>query len=115
MATFVAQGKLSKEPKMQYTPQGTALTFLSLPVHSGYGDNRKTTWVSVSVFGKQAEACNQYLSKGSEVFVTGEIGEISTFEKSDGSTGAELRVKAHQVDFLSKAEKKDDTFEPEEF
>lgn len=112
-STFSAASKLSREPKMQYTPQGTALTFISFPVHSGFGDNRKTTWVSGALFGKMAEAANTNLSKGSRVFVAGEVTGINTFDKSDGSTGAELQVRVTSIDFLDGVVKSED--EPEEF
>lgn len=99
-SSFSAASKLSREPKMQYTPQGTALTFISFPVHSGFGDNRKTTWVSAALFGKMAESANQHLSKGSKVFVVGEVSGINTYDKNDGSTGAELQVRVTSIDFL---------------
>jgi single-strand DNA-binding protein len=115
-ATFVAVGKLSRDPKMQYTPQGTALTFLSFPIHSGFGDKQKTIWVGAAVFGKSAEACNQYLAKGKRVFVTGEISDIRVYDKNDGTTGVELQVRATDVTFLDGASVvEDDQHEPEEF
>lgn len=114
--TFSAVGKLSKEPKMQYTPQGTALTFISFPVHSGFGDKRKTIWVSAALFGKMAESANQYLSKGSRVFVAGEVSGINTYDKQDGSTGAELQVRVTAIDFLDGINKPEGgSIEPEEF
>jgi single-strand DNA-binding protein len=115
-ATFSAVGKLSREPKGQFTPQGTAITFLSFPVHSGYGDKQKTVWVSATVFGAQAEACNKYLDKGKRVFLTGEISGIRQYDKSDGTVGVELQVKAYDVTFLDGASVvEDDQHEPEAF
>lgn len=113
-STFSAASKLSREPKMQYTPQGTALTFISFPVHSGFGDKRKTTWVSAAVFGAMAEAVNTNLSKGSQVFVAGEVTGINTYEKKDKTIGAELQVRVTSIDFLDGVVKSDES-EIEEF
>ena len=60
--------------KMRYTPNGTAVTQMSIATSRKWTDasgtlKEETAWWRVSVFGKQAETCNQYLSKGSRVLL----------------------------------------------
>jgi single-strand DNA-binding protein len=66
-----------------------------------------TTWFRVSVWGKQAEACNTYLQTGSQVLVEGvlnpdkETGRPKVWTTADGRTGASYDVTAQTVRFLS--------------
>ena len=60
----------------------------------------KTTWFRVSVFGKQAESCNQYLTKGRLVLVEGEIDASAYTSKTSGEARASLELRARTVRFL---------------
>ena len=81
-------GNLGRDPEMRYTPDGKAVT-------------------TFSVWGKQAESCNQYLTKGSKVLVEGRLrpdantGAPQVFQKKDGSWGSSYEVYADTVRFLS--------------
>lgn len=111
MATFIGVGRLGQEPKMDFTPQGTARTILSLAFRSGFGDNEVTTWVRATAFGKQAEILNERLSKGNRLHITAEFQKVYTYEKNDG-TGVTVDVKILAFDFVDKTS---GSHEPEEF
>ena len=69
-------GNLGRDPEMRYAPNGDAVTTLNLAANRKYTDQdgqsvKETTWFRVSVWGKQAESCNQFLKKGSLVLVEG--------------------------------------------
>ena len=70
---FVASGNLGKDCELRHTPNGKAIGSFSLAVKSGYGEHEKNSWLMCKIFGKQAEAIAQYLTKGSKVTVTGEF------------------------------------------
>ena len=96
-------GNLGKDPEMKYTTDGKAVTTFSVAA-----SNRKdeTTWFRVSVWGNQAETCNQYLHKGSKVLVEGALkadaqGNPRTYERKDGGWSASYEVVASSVKFLS--------------
>lgn len=92
-------GNLGNEPTMKYTTDGKAVTTFSVAA-----SNRKdeTTWFRVTVFGQQAETCNQYLHKGSKVLVEGRLKpEINVYQRKDGSYAASYDVTADTVRFLS--------------
>ncbi len=71
-------GYLGRDPEMRFTPGGQAVTSLSVASSRNYTTNAgqkvdETTWFRVSVWGAQAESCNQYLKKGSAVLVIGRL------------------------------------------
>ena len=100
-------GNLGRDPEMRYTPDGKAVTTFSVATSRRYNDKEETTWFRVSVWGKQAESCNQYLTKGSKVLVEGRLrpdantGAPQVFQKKDGSWGSSYEVYAETVRFLS--------------
>ena len=102
-------GNLGKDPEMRYTPDGKAVTSFSVATSRKYGDKDETTWFRVSVWGNQAESCNQYLKKGARVYVEGrfvsdENGNPKTFKRNDGSWSSSYEVRAETVQFLSSKE-----------
>lgn len=104
--TIILVGNLGKDPDMRFTPGGEPVTSFSVAVTDGFGDKKKTIWFRVSAWGKQAEACNEYLRKGSKVLVEGRLtvdaatGGPRVWEK-DGKHGASFDVSASAVKFMS--------------
>jgi single-strand DNA-binding protein len=105
-------GNLGRDPEMRYTPSGTPVTSMNVATNRKYTGSdgqvvKETTWFRVSVFGKQAEACAQYLKKGSTVLVEGRLqsdlktGGPKTFNKQDGSLGTSFEIAANTVRFMS--------------
>jgi len=107
---IVVVGNLGRDPEMRYTPSGQAVTNFSIASTRRYSDRNgeqreETIWFRISVWGKQAEVCNQYLSRGRQVLVEGrlipdESGNPRTFQRQDGSTGASFEINAQTVRFL---------------
>lgn len=104
-------GYLGNDPVMRFTPSGQAVTTLSVATSRSYTNNAgqkidETTWFRVSVWGAQAESCNQYLSKGRPVLVIGRLrpdpdsGGPRIYTRNDGSPGASYEVNAINVRFL---------------
>jgi single-strand DNA-binding protein len=109
---LVLVGNLGRDPEMRYTPNGTAVTQLSVATSRKWTDasgqlKEETAWFRVSVFGKQAETCNQYLAKGRKVLVEGDLvvdektGGPRVYQRKDGTYGASFEVRANTVRFLS--------------
>jgi single-strand DNA-binding protein len=107
-------GNVGRDPEMRFTPSGQAVTNFSVAVSKKYtaksGEKvSKTTWIRVSVWGNLAEICQQYVTKGMKVFVSGELtaddqGNPRIWQKSDGGYAASFEMTAHNVEFLSKPE-----------
>lgn len=68
---FTASGRCGQDMEVRYTPSGKAVGQFSLPVETGYGENKKTAWVTCKIFGDRAEKLAKYVRKGSLVTVTG--------------------------------------------
>lgn len=106
-------GNLGNDPEMRYMTDGTAVTNFSLATNKRWTDKatgepvEQTAWFRIAVWGKQAETVNQYLEKGRQVYVEGEItpdpktGGPRTFTRQDGTVGAAYDVRAFNVRFLS--------------
>lgn len=96
-------GNLTKDPEVRYTPGGTPVATLGLAVNSrtkGADGNTKeeTLFIDCVVFGKQADNCGQYLTKGRPVLVEGRLRE-RRWEK-DGQKFNKKEVVASNVRFL---------------
>ena len=109
---LIIVGNLGKDPEMRYTPSGTPVTSMNIATNRKYTGSdgqvvKETTWFRVSVFGKMAETCAQYLKKGSAVLVEGRLtpdknsGGPRTYQRQDGTMGATYEVFANNVRFLS--------------
>lgn len=110
--TIIIVGNLGKDPEMRYLPSGQAVTSFSVAASHQYTANsgeqvKETIWFRVSTWGKQAEACNQYLKKGAKVLVEGRLtadkgtGAPRVYTKQDGTAAATFEVTASTVRFLS--------------
>lgn len=104
---IVIAGRLGNDPVMRYTPGGKAVTNFNVAVNRRWTDGNgaaqeKTTWFRVTAWDKLAELCNQFLSKGRLVLVSGEV-EASAFTGQDGEVRASLDLNARNVRFLDRA------------
>ena len=97
-------GNLGKDPEVRFTQSGRAVANFSVAtseVWTGQDGNRqeRTEWHNVVVWGKQAESCGQYLAKGRQVFVQGNI-RTRSYEDKTGNTRYVTEVVAQRVQFL---------------
>lgn len=98
-------GNLTKDPELRYTPNGIAVVNLRLAVNRRFRDRasselkEETCFITATAWDKQAEACNQYLSKGSPVFVEGTL-QSRSWETTDHQKRSTIEVRAERVQFL---------------
>ena len=96
-------GRLTRDPEIRYTQNGKAMARFTLAIDDGYGDNKRTDFPTVTVWGKTAETIGNSLHKGSKVAVNGKI-TTSSYEK-DGQKVYTTEVTADMyggVEFLDK-------------
>ena len=99
-------GRLTRDPELRYTPKGTAVADLGMAINRfrGGGDGgertEETTFVDVTLWGRQAEIANQYLAKGREVFVEGRLQLDSWEDKSSGQKRSKLKVVGEAMQFI---------------
>ena len=93
-------GRVGTDPEMRYTPNGTAVTNLRLATDRYRRDAEDATdWHSVIVWGKTAEAVNNYVQKGQRVYVAGRLVQ-NTWEGDDGQRRHRTEVHTQEVVFL---------------
>jgi len=98
-------GNLTRDPELRYTPKGTAVTDIGLAVNrvrsNDQGERQEeTTFVDVTLWGRQAELAQQYLSKGRGVFIEGRLQLDTWDDKQSGQKRSKLKVVGENMQFL---------------
>ena len=90
MNKIIVIGNIGRDPEMRYTASGQSVTSFSIASNYRYttaaGEQREETeWFNVSAWGRLSETCNQYLTKGQQVYVEGRF-RSRTYQGNDGQT-----------------------------
>ena len=100
MNVLTFTGNIGQDYKTSVTNSGMTVCQFSVAMSSGYGDNKKTTWVNCVMFGKAAESgVVQYLLKGQPVAISGEA-ELQEWQNSQGETKSSLKCSVNKIDLL---------------
>lgn len=97
-------GNLGQDPELRYTPSGTAVCNMRLATNEAYRDVEgnlveRTEWHSLVAWGRLAEICNQYLRKGSKVYVEGAL-QTRSWEDREGNTRYTTEIKVRELVML---------------
>lgn len=97
-------GHLGKDPEIRYTTSGMATAKFSLATNEtrtkdGQKEDR-TEWHNIVAFGKLAEICGEYLSKGKLVYISGKIQTRSWDDKKDGTKKYMTEILANEMQML---------------
>lgn len=91
-------GRLGADPETRYLPSGDAVVSFRIAVGWKSKDKEGAEWVSISAFGKLAEICSQYLTKGSQVFISGRF-KTDEYEKN-GEKRYSTKIVAERMQML---------------
>lgn len=99
-------GNLGTDPEMRFTPSGNQVASFRLATTRNYttseGErNQETEWFTVVTWGKLAETCNQFLTKGRRAYVEGRL-RTRTWEGQDGQKRFTTEIIANRVIFLDR-------------
>lgn len=109
MASFnkvILMGNLTRDPEVRYTPSGTAVTDIGLAVNRYWFDKQanerreETTFIDVTLWGRQAEVAGEYLSKGRPVLIEGRLHLDSWDDKETGQKRSKLKVVGESMQLL---------------
>src|SRR5579885_2560676 len=97
-------GRLGQNPEVRYTPSGAAVANFSVATNESWTDKsgqkqERTEWHKVVVWGKLAELCSQYLTKGRQVYLEGRL-QTRQWQDKDGQTKYTTEIQAQTVQFL---------------
>lgn len=103
-------GNLTRDPELRYIPSGSAVATFTVAVNRVYKDQagekkEQTSFIRVVVWGRRAEVCGEYLSKGSPVFVEGRL-QSRDWETQEGQKRSTVEVVADNIQFLRGANAK---------
>lgn len=101
----ILMGRLTRDPELRYTPSGLAVSSFGLAVNSrtrqGEEWKDEVCFIDIVLFGKQAENCSEYLSKGKLVLVEGRL-RWRSWESEGGQKKSKHEVLASTVRFMPK-------------
>lgn len=106
-------GKLTRDPQVKYTAGGTAVAEISMALSRKYHDKssnsqkEETTFVDVTLWGRQAEVAGEYLQKGRPVLIEGRLQLDTWDDKDTGQKRSKLRVVCENMTMLGSGEKRD--------
>ncbi len=112
----ILAGNLSKDFSLRYSPSGTPVGNCSLAINRKFKKDGQmqdeVSFFDIVVIGKTAEACSQYLSKGSAILLEGRLRQ-NVWQDNDGKRHSKVEIIADNVQFLSKKEGAAPTENPE--
>jgi single-strand DNA-binding protein len=98
-------GNLTRDPELRYTPGGSAVCEIGMAVNRQWKNpqsgemQEETTFVDVTVWGRQGETLNQYMSKGRPIFIEGRL-QLDSWETQDGQKRSKLKVVGERFQFI---------------
>lgn len=105
----ILAGNLTRDPELRYTPSGMAVAEFGLAVSEAYKNKagelvESVCFVDIQVWGRTAENCGEYLSKGSPALIEGRL-QFDQWQSKEGEKRSKLRVRADRVQFLGRPRK----------
>ena len=106
MNKIIVIGNVGRDPEMRYTASGQAVTSFSVASNRRYrtadGEQREETeWFNVSAFGRLSEICNQYLTRGQQVYIEGRLRGRSYTDR-DGQPRYSLDITLNEMQMLGR-------------
>ena len=100
----IVVGNLGRDPELRYTPQGTPVCSFTMATNEKRKDKAGemqdvTTWFRITLWGRQAEAASQYLTKGRPVYIEGRL-RMEEWTDRDSKQRFTLEVHATDMQFI---------------
>lgn len=102
MNTVNLIGRLCGDPETRYTTTGTAVANVNLAVDDGWGENKKTLFIGLTIFGKTAEIAAQHCVKGQQVGISGRLSQDTYTLKGSDKAVTKTHVTVERLDLLAK-------------
>jgi len=111
----VLEGRLTNDPELKYTQNGTALCNFSIANNHSYHKDEElheeVYFIDITTWAKLAEQCNEYLKKGRRVIINGRIRQ-SRWQDDEGGKHSKISIIGNQVQFLDYQNNNDDKDSP---
>ncbi len=98
-------GNLTRDPELRHTPKGTAVADIGLAINRVWMNEQnvrqeETTFVDITLWGRQAELAQQYLTKGRGAYIEGRLQMDTWDDKATGQKRSKLKVVGENLQFL---------------
>ncbi len=98
-------GNLTRDPELRHTPKGTAVAEIGLAINRVWSNEQgqrqeETTFVDVTLWGRQAEVAQQYLTKGSPAYIEGRLQLDTWDDKATGQKRSKLKIVGEALQLL---------------
>lgn len=93
-------GRVGGDIELRYTPSGKAVVQLTLAVDDGWGENKKTAWIGVTIWGATAELAKKAVRKGDRLGIAGRLSQEEWDDKETGKKQRKTKVTCESMDLL---------------
>lgn len=93
--------RIGRNAELKQSQSGSTICRFSAAYDVGFGNNKKTQWIEIALFGNRAEKLCEHFKKGKQIVVYADDLKVDTWQKSDGTTAATLSCKLNDFDFVS--------------
>jgi len=111
---FIVMGRLTRDPELRITPNGTPVCECGMAFDNGWGDNKRPCFIEVTVWGKQAEFVKNYFKKGSGILVDGRLEFDQWDDKETGKKLSKHYITAERVTFTISDARGSENSKPQE-
>lgn len=94
-------GRVGGDIELRHTPSGKAVAQLTLAVDDGFGENKKTAWIGVTLWGATAECASRYVRKGDRLGITGRLSQEEWEDKATGKKQRKTKVTCQDMHLLT--------------
>ena len=111
MNKVLLTGRLTKDPELRYTQQGTEVASCTVAINSNYGEKKQVDYINITAWGNLGKFLNKYYTKGQAIAVVGRL-KNNNYEDKNGNKKYTTEVVAESIEFVGN--KKQDDPVPEE-
>jgi len=93
-------GRIGNDIEIRYTTSGKAVAEISLAITLGYGEQKRTMWMPVTLWGQTAETAHKYAKKGDMIAITGRLDEDEWNDKQTGAIRKKVKIVASEITLI---------------
>lgn len=111
MNKVIITGRLTKDPELRSTQNGTNVAKYTIAINTGYGEKQQTDFINVTTWGKSGEFVSKYFKKGQAIGIVGRLNS-NNYEDKNGNKRYSLEVITEDIEFIG--DKKEEKIQQEE-
>lgn len=114
MNKVLLTGRLTKDPELRYTQQGTEVASCTVAINSNYGEKKQVDYINITAWGNLGKFLNKYYTKGQAIAVVGRL-KNNNYEDKNGNKKYTTEVVAESIEFVGNKKQDDPVLEETQF